>query len=255
MPRRYGRRVALTSIAVVLGVAIGLSLPPRPTRFASPRIQWPVVLVAGVALQFVAGRGSGGGAVALALLGAAALVVFAVVNLHLTGVGVLLVGLAANVVPIAVDGGMPVRRDALVDAHVVAAADVDFVELAGPRHVATSSDRLTFLGDIVPVRPLHQVVSFGDLIIFVATIDVLAHLLRRQHPRMLVRTGRYDADIAPTFGGGGGDGAMSRARPVQDWGVAPSASPESGSQYSDRPDAVAPRTVDAPTSAPAHHSR
>jgi hypothetical protein len=224
--------VLLTVGSVVLGLAIGLALRPRSTRFARPRVRMIGALVAGVAGQLVAAQLDGTAAVVVAAVSLGGLVAFSVANLHLTGMGVMTIGLTINLFAIIANGGMPVSARALVAAKVVAADEIALVELRGARHLERPSDRVVVLGDIIPMR--RQVVSFGDLIIAVATADVIAHLARRQRRRQ---------------------SSMSSASPDQDWGMAPSPVPSSASQYSASPDTNAPRTVVSAISAPASHSK
>lgn len=212
--------------SVVLGAAIGLSLPARPTRFARPRLRWWPALVAGVAGQVVATQLTGRIAVFVGIEGLGCLVAFACANLHLTGMGVLTIGLATNLLVTMMNGGMPVA------ARAMRAIDLPpDAQLTGARHVETSSDQLTVLGDIIPVG--GQVASYGDLVIAVATADVIAHVTRRQRRQRSINT----------------------ASPVHDWGIAPSPVPSSASQYSASPDTDAPRTLVAATSAPARQTR
>jgi hypothetical protein len=240
--------VVLTLTAVALGLALGLTLPAKRTRFARPRVYKPGLLVAGVAGQSVVARLDGGGAYFLMALALGALVWFAVENLHLVGMGVVAVGLCANIIPVILNQGMPVRAKALLHANVVDAADVSSVELSGGRHIEQTDDKLMVLADIIPLPAAQQVLSFGDLIIFVGTIDVIAHLVRRQRRGAPAHAYRGLAlDLR--------EPAMRRARPVQDWGDAPSPVPSSGSQNSDSSEESAPRTVVSATSAPASHSR
>ena len=222
----------LTVGFVVLGLAIGLALRPRQTRFARPRVTMIGLLIAGVAGQLVAAQFNGNTAVVLAVASLAGLVAFSIANLHLIGMGVMTIGLGLNLFAIMVNGGMPVSARALVAAKVVAADEVAHVGLQGARHLERPSDSIVVLGDIIPMR--RQVVSFGDLIIAVATADVIAHLARRQRRRQ---------------------GSMSSASPDQDWGIAPSPVPSSASQYSASPETDAPRTLVSATSAPASHSK
>jgi hypothetical protein len=219
----------LTAVAVLIGLGIGLALPPRTTRFARPRIRLLPLLVVGVIGQVVANRMTGHGAVALGLVALGLLVGFAVANLHLTGMGVMAIGLGLNLLVMMMNGGMP------VSARALRAADVPAGELQGARHVEQSNDDLTVLGDIIPVG--GQVVSYGDLIIAVAMADVIANLVRRQRRQL------------PTAA------SINTASPVHDWGIAPSPEPSSASQYSASPDATAPRTLVAATSAPASHNK
>ena len=171
----------LTVGSVVLGLGIGLALRPRPTRFARPRVRMIGLLVAGVVGQLLAAQFTGNTAVVLAVASLAGLVAFSIANLHLTGMGVMTIGLGLNLFAIMVNGGMPVSARALVAADVVPAAEVAHVELRGARHLERPSDSIVVLGDIIPMG--RQVVSFGDLIIAVATADVIAHLVRRQRRR------------------------------------------------------------------------
>ena len=224
----------LTLGAVVVGLCIGLSLRPRTTRFARPRVRAAGWLVGGVAGQLLTVRFTGTTAVLLAIASLAALVAFAIANLHLVGMGVMTIGLGLNLLAILANGGMPVSARALVAADVVPAADVGNVDLRGARHLERPSDSIRVLGDIIPMG--QQVVSFGDLIIGVATADVIAHFTRRQRQR------RRQLSI-------------TNASPVHDWGIAPNPVPSSASQYSASPETDAPRTLVSATSAPASQSK
>jgi hypothetical protein len=112
--------VLLIGVALAIGALIGLALPPSERRFKRPRARLLPLVGSGVLLQVVAGRLDDGIAVLIALVGFACLLAFTTANMHLIGMGVLTVGLAANVLVIAVNGGMPVRPRALVAADVAA---------------------------------------------------------------------------------------------------------------------------------------
>lgn len=220
-------QVLLTIGSVIVGVGVGLALRPRPTHFARPKIRLVPALGVGVFSQLIANRFTGHVAVVLGIVALSLLVAFAVANLHLTGMGVMTIGLGLNLLVVLMNGGMPVSAKAL------RAADLpDTAELRGARHVERSNDDLTVLGDIIPMNGL--VVSYGDLIIAVATADVIAHLARRQRHRQ---------------------GSITIASPVQDCGMAPSPVPSSASQYSASPEADAPRTLVSATSIPARHNK
>jgi len=143
---------------------------------------WPL-LVVGVVLQVAASRSSGDVAAALAVAGLGILIVFALKNLHVTGMGVLAIGLAANFLVVAVNGGMPVRAKALAAAGLVSREDAKTAVLDGPRHLETADDQLMVLADIIPFSAMNAVVSFGDLIVAVALADVTANIARRQRKR------------------------------------------------------------------------
>jgi hypothetical protein len=164
-----------TAVAVLLGLAIGL-LGGGRFRFLGERTFRGVpLLVVGVALQAVSAFVAD---VAVVLLSFATLVVFCALNLRLVGMGVVLVGLLMNTVVITVNGGMPVRRSAVVAAGIAGYEDLPDIRLTGKRHFQDDDDRLMFLADIVPVPELEEVLSFGDIVMSVGVAAVLAHLLR-----------------------------------------------------------------------------
>lgn len=166
-----------TAVAVLLGLAIGLLGGGRLRHLGERTFRGVPFLVVGVGLQllsaFVADV-----AVALVLLSYAALVVFCVLNLRLVGMGVVLVGLLMNTVVITANGGMPVRRSAVVAARIADDDELPDIRLTGKRHFQDDDDRLMFLADIVPVPELREVLSFGDIVMSVGVGAVLAHLLR-----------------------------------------------------------------------------
>ena len=108
---------------------------------------------------------------------------FAFRNIRLAGMAVVSVGIIANLVPLVLNGATPVRPEALVEAGMVDAADLDRVTLSGPYELSDADTSLASLGDTIPLSFAKQVVSFGDLIILVGIADVLANLLaRRRQP-------------------------------------------------------------------------
>jgi hypothetical protein len=168
------------AVAVVAGVAIGLLRGGSITRLgeASFRV-WPL-LVAGVAVQAAAAFASRA-AVTLILVSYLVLLVFAGVNYRHVGMGVVFLGIALNLVVIGLNGGMPVRADAIVAAGIVDHhSEIAKLDFGSKRHLETPNDKVTWLGDIVPVPLATEVLSFGDLVMSVGVADVLANLLRRR---------------------------------------------------------------------------
>lgn len=170
--------MSLAAITLVAGVLLALATGGRPSYAGELRAVHAVT--AGVALQIAPQLLDIGDRLGLGLVlgGYAMLVAFALANLRLVGMPVALVGLALNVVVIGANGGMPVRP-----AAVVAAEQADWDELAdlrlgAKRHLERPGDRLTVLGDTIPIRPLHEIVSFGDLILAIGVGDVAFRLLR-----------------------------------------------------------------------------
>lgn len=119
----------------------------------------------------------------VALVGLVAGLVFSLRNFHVTGMMVIAVGVASNLVPVALNGATPVRTQALVDAGMVDADDVDRVLLEGARELTTDDTVLAWLGDTVPVAVFDQVMSFGDLIILAGLVSVISNLMLRRRPR------------------------------------------------------------------------
>jgi hypothetical protein len=166
--------MALTVLALVVGGLFGLCTGGRPQYLAQHRVQAWWLLLLGVSLQLAAARldlGGPGMENAVVVAGYVSLLVFAAFNRSLVGMGIVAVGLAANALVIGINGGMPVRPAA------VAAAGVNYGRL---HHPEGPGDRLSWLGDVIPARPLHLVVSFGDLILAVGVADVVAHALHRR---------------------------------------------------------------------------
>lgn len=95
------------------------------------------------------------------------------INWRLRGAPVILVGLLLNVLPIALNQGMPVSGQAVRE--VGGSVKEVPTELGGKHHLATGEDRLTFLGDVLPIRePFREVVSVGDLVLWLGAAVFLA---------------------------------------------------------------------------------
>jgi hypothetical protein len=173
--------MGFTIVAVVAGLVLGLASGGRPRNATSRPVRGIVVLAAAVALQALPPALDLGDTVGLAcVLGSYALLLaFTLANVRLVGMPVVLVGLLLNVVVITANAGMPVRAEAILAVeHHRTPAEVAGLTFGAKRHLETPEDRLTFLGDIVPVRPFHQVVSFGDLVLALGMADVVFRLLK-----------------------------------------------------------------------------
>lgn len=193
-----------TLLAVAAGLAIGLLAGGRFHHLARRSLRAEVLLVAGLALQLVAGRMDGAGAGTLLLVSFGLLLAFALANLATVGMWLVGAGIALNLVVMGLNGGMPVRASALERAGVAEPGRAGEVQLSGRHHLERSSDRLVGLADVIPVAPLREVLSFGDLLTAVGTADVVVHLLApaagRRTKSSATRPGR-DAAAAPGAGG------------------------------------------------------
>ncbi len=234
-------------VAVLAGLAIGLLRGGRMSALQRVRIHAPIFVIvaigSGIALDYY----SVPFASLIAVVGIAAGVGLSLRNIHLAGMGVVSIGIIANLLPVVFNGAVPVRADALVEAKVVQPSELPRVSLSGSRELADDSTVLAVLGDTIPVTRTRQVVSYGDLILLVGLADVIANAMRRRRRRRPVVMNGGFGWIAPGLDSGH-DEAMTTANPDHDWGTAPSARPESPFQYSARPDTAAPFTIDPATS-------
>lgn len=180
-----------TAVAVAVGIAVGLLTGGRLHHLGERTFHAVPLLVGGVALQLLSGVLTDI-SVALVLLSYVLLLAFCAMNLRLVGMGIVLVGLALNSLVIGVNGGMPVRRSAVVAAGIAGYDDIPEIRLKGKRHFEDDDDRLMFLADIIPIPGLQEVLSIGDVVMSVGVANVLAHLLRPP------RTPRHNNDYLGT---------------------------------------------------------
>ncbi|HKY17275.1 MAG TPA: DUF5317 family protein [Microthrixaceae bacterium] len=167
-----------TVLAVVGGIALGLSGGGRfdnLLRWRPAAWQLGVGAIA-VQLLFRLFPVSGWFAVLIDVCSTAALVAFAVLNVRIGGMIVIVVGLCMNLVPMVLNWGTPVSGDAMVSAGLVEEEDLARVELEGSRHLA-EDETLGWLGDVIPL-PTGQVISLGDIVVLVGVALTLSSLLR-----------------------------------------------------------------------------
>jgi len=184
--------VATLLVAVVVGLLTG----GRWSRLSELTIAWVPLAVAGLAMQWFAPTG-GVLPLFLLLVSFAALIAFAIRNLGVPGFRLILLGILLNFVVIAVNGGMPVSRSALEASGQMDTLRSLVQDGGAKHHLATEDDLLVVLGDVIPVPPIHNVVSAGDIVTYAgAAWLVIASL----HPR------RRRLELVPQVAGGGSDG-------------------------------------------------
>lgn len=119
---------------------------------------------------------------ALLLASYVAILSFGVLNVRITGMSVVTIGIALNVAVIALNQGMPYR-----------APEASKLETTVKHRPERAGDLLTVLDDrIIVPGPLGESVSFGDLILAVGIIDVTYRASRRVR-----RTARTPAPHEP----------------------------------------------------------
>jgi hypothetical protein len=165
--------------AAVLAIGLGYALGGRLSHLAALRLRWPALAMLGLALQLVTGPGDVVPVVAL-YLSFALLVAFAVANIRTPGFVLVLVGVLLNLAVIAMNDGMPVSRSALVASGQAGTID----ELASgetvKHHLSGPGDDLVFLGDVIAVPALEQVISVGDVFVYGGFVLVVALGMRRR---------------------------------------------------------------------------
>ena len=160
-------------MAVGVGFVLALVLGGRFGNLSGRTLRRWFLLPLGLALQLAAvGMHGHTWPFVVLLVSYACLFTFAVANLSVTGMWMIALGLVLNAFVVGLNHGMPVGRKAL--AHAGRNAGV----YAAEHHAQRSSDKLLILGGVVPISPLGEVVSFGDLIGAVGLVDVIFHLMR-----------------------------------------------------------------------------
>lgn len=174
----------LFAAVIVLGFVLGLALGGRFSGFEDVRVRWWGLAVLGLAVQFVPLPEGPVGTdlvvrTTVLALSYALLLTFAIRNVRLPGVAVILVGLTMNATVIVANGGMPVSAQALRDS---GQEDV-LAQLAEARadkhHLETSDDVLRPLGDVIAIpAPVGQTISVGDVLIYLGLIWFIVSAMR-----------------------------------------------------------------------------
>lgn len=163
--------MVLFIVGASMGLAVGLARGGSLRALRRLRIHRPLLGFGTLALLAIIRLGLVADAGALLAMALGAGVVTALANRHLAGMGVVAVGLLANLIPVVLDGGTPVEARAWRDsqpAHVV---------LAPTQHLADHRTSIPFLSSRIPL-PSNAVVSFGDLIIAVGLAAIAANATR-----------------------------------------------------------------------------
>lgn len=170
-------------VLAVLLIAVGVSYlrGGRLGHVADAPLRWTWLLFTGVAVQFAvtfaAGRGwladAGAAGWSLLLVSQLLVVAFLVTNRSLPGTWLVAAGLALNAVVMAANGAMP------VDPAAIRAIGVDGAEVPPGKHtLMTSSTRLPWLGDVIPVPPLRSIISVGDIVLALGLLPMTHALMR-----------------------------------------------------------------------------
>lgn len=208
--------MALVPTLLAIGIGIGLGLYWGGS--ISNALEWipPLwqALAGGLALTVIVDivAWSGPFMTFLSVIATGALLAFAVINIRIGGMVLVVAGLGLNLFVTVINWGMPVSPSALTSAGIVTAQQAKHLVLTGGR---TAGGALGFLGDVIPL-PWGQVISIGDVLVLIGLALVVASVLRRYE------VGR------PSGSGGSGRGGLGDYRSALDAlgrGPAPSKGP------------------------------
>jgi hypothetical protein len=169
--------------AVLIAIVIGYLTGGRLKNLGGYVLKWWWLALGGLLLQLVPYPESFPDwmAIAALLLSFAMLLVFAWVNRRKAGFVVILFGLALNTLVIAVNQGMPVTHEALVNSDQEDLLDYLIKHGGAKHHLATDNDKLLALGDVIGIpKPFGQAISIGDVFVYVGLIVAIAGAMRER---------------------------------------------------------------------------
>ncbi len=170
---------------LVIGVVLGYVAGGRLRHVEELRLRWwwlaPIGLLMQLAPLPLHGHANQQVSVAMLIASYPVLLAFAARNIHLPGLPLIFVGLTLNLLVIAVNGGMPVTRHALV-ASGQGNLLQDLVRNGGAKHhLAATGDVLLPLADVIPIgKPIRQVVGAGDLVTYAGMVWLIVGVMRRR---------------------------------------------------------------------------
>jgi len=176
--------LAVVLLSVVLGYAFG----GRLLRLESIRPRWWGLVILGLGVQFVPlpeGVAGTDLAIRTAVLAISysLLIAFALVNVRMPGMFLVVIGLACNMAVIVVNGGMPASAQALIDSGQEDVLAYLQDQGADKHHLLTDDDQLTFLADVIAVpKPIGQAISVGDIFVYAGLIWLIAAAMRGWTP-------------------------------------------------------------------------
>ncbi len=173
-------------LVIVIGISIIMALfrGGRFLNLSEIKLRaWPL-LILGFGLQLVADRlpssrsWSHDAAVTLIILSFIPLLLLVWLNRQEAGMWLVGIGVFMNFTVIAINGGMPVLPEA---ATIGLGRDITAVDFnALPKHVLLDeSTRLAFLGDVIPVRIIRNVISLGDVFLAIGLGVFVEDQMRR----------------------------------------------------------------------------
>ena len=170
--------VAFVVVALIAGLARGGSLK----SLAETRVRWLILLFEGLAIQLVfdiwdpPGLTAGGG-LAVLLLSNTAVGAFLLLNKRIPGMLVVGLGLLLNTIVITANQAMPVSPSAAATAGIEPPPSISD-DLKHER--LDSETQLGWLGDVIPVPGVKEVLSLGDIVLALGAARLVYTQTRRE---------------------------------------------------------------------------
>jgi hypothetical protein len=173
---------------VLLSVCLGYLFGGRLDRLEGLRPRWWGLVILGLGIQFIPLPNGVSGTdllirTAVLALSYSLLLTFALVNVRMPGMFLVVIGLACNMTVIVVNGGMPASAQALIDSGQEDVVAYVREQGADKHHLLTDDDRLTFLADVIAVpQPIGQAVSVGDILVYAGLTWLIVATMRGWTP-------------------------------------------------------------------------
>ena len=169
----------LVAIGLVLGVAVGYLRGGRLSQLSELKPRYAPLALVGLLLQLVNPPGSW--PLVLLITSFVLLTTFTLANIRIAGFAAILAGVVMNFAVIAINGGMPVAREAIIASGQEGTLAPLLEHRGAKHHLAGPDDRLLFLGDVIAIpAPVRQVISIGDLFTYGGVAVVIAGSMRRR---------------------------------------------------------------------------
>ena len=212
---------------VVLSVCLGYLFGGRLDRLEALRPRWWGLVILGLGIQFIPLPNGATGTdlvirTAVLALSYSLLLTFALVNVRMPGMFLVVIGLACNMTVIVANGGMPASAQALIDSGQEDVVAYVREQGADKHHLLTDDDRLTFLADVIAVpQPIGQAVSVGDILVYAGLTWLIVAVMRGWTPSA------RPAESRPRRGKHR-RGATREPEPLPDFGFLPPGATTSG---------------------------